>query len=202
MIAAKPPCPTPAPAPWSRFPRPAPPSYRKPRPQAGQHRPSGSPNPLTSPGRRHRRPRAGRRAATAANSRRRATGHQPPASGTPARQTLLPAPTPLAPPGPAASSQLAAPPSTYRRLPAANSPRDTDDHDALRLALADRCSKGHADFLHSTGWLRSARQRTSASKVHANGYLALREGTMVCRGCVINWVAFRGGRSIPGLWRT
>jgi hypothetical protein len=56
------------------------------------------------------------------------------------------------PPGPVASSQLAEPLSTYRRLPAPRPPRGTDDHDALRLAPAHRCSsQGHADFWHSTG---------------------------------------------------
>jgi hypothetical protein len=75
-----------------------------------------------------------------------------------------------APPGPVASSRLAEPLSTYRRLPAPRPPRGADDHDALRLALAHRrSSQARQTSGTPQGWLRPARQRTSASKVHANG---------------------------------
>jgi hypothetical protein len=60
--------------------------------------------------------------AIAPNKGREKSVHQLPASGPLVRRPLRPAPIPSAPPGPAASSQLAVPPSTDRRPPTARPP--------------------------------------------------------------------------------
>jgi hypothetical protein len=106
--------------------------------------------PSTCPRRRHRGLRADHRGAIAASFRRGATG--------PSAARIRDASSPdvparihtMAPPGPEASSRLAEPPSTYRRLPAPRPPRDADDHDALRLAHR-RSSQARKNFWHSAG---------------------------------------------------
>jgi hypothetical protein len=100
--------------------------------------------------------RARSRTAIAANCRRRATGHQLPASRPPARQPFPPAPTPSAPPGLAAQSQPAKPRSSAwpRAASACASPLDSAGRSVLliprsRLAGPGRDRSG--PFGHKEG---------------------------------------------------